>query len=218
MPASIRVAVVDDHPLLREGVTRSLREIQGFEIVAEGASGADARRIVAEVQPDILMMDISMPDGGLETIPEILENRPSQKIVVLTVSEAGDDVSTALNQGAKGYVLKGVGSRGLAEILKAVASGETYVSPTLSARLLSDLTARRTGGIMTNPLSDLTEREREVLDLVAAGLSNKRVALRLDLHEKTVKHHMTRILAKLNVSNRTEAALWLHRRGVDRRA
>ena len=215
MAANIRVAVVDDHPLLREGVTRSLGEMNGFEIVAEGASGADARRIVAEVQPDILIMDISMPEGGLVTIPVVLEIRPSQKIVILTVSEDSDDVSAALNSGAKGYVLKGVGTRGLAEVLQAVSRGETYVSPTLSARLLSDLKSRRSDDRETTVLADLTEREREVLDLVAAGLSNKRVALRLDLHEKTVKHHMTRILSKLNVSNRTEAALWVHRRSVE---
>ena len=210
----VRVAVVDDHPLLREGVTRSLREMEGFEIVAEGACGADARRIVAELRPDIVLMDISMPEGGLDTIPHLLEIRPSQKVVILTVSEAGDHVSRALNSGAKGYVLKGVGSKALAEILQAVANGESYVSPTWWARLLSDLTAGGTAAGRTDPLSELTDREREVLKLVAAGLSNKRVALRLDLHEKTVKHHMTRILAKLNVSNRTEAALVMHRLGV----
>jgi two-component system, NarL family, nitrate/nitrite response regulator NarL len=209
MTAAIRLGVVDDHPLFREGVTRSLVEIGGFEIVGEGASKDDALRITEDQRPDILLMDISMPGGGLNAIAPILERRPTQKIVVLTVSEASEDIARALNSGAKGYVLKGVGSRTLAEILRAVASGENYVSPTLSARLLSDLSTRSGSSVKPAPIASLTGREKEILTLVAAGLSNKRVALELDLHEKTVKHHMTRVLAKLNVSNRTEAAMAL---------
>jgi DNA-binding NarL/FixJ family response regulator len=209
MTAAIRLAVVDDHPLFREGVTRSLAEIGGFEIVGEGASTDDALRITGDERPDILLMDISMPGGGLNAIAPILERHPTQKIVLLTVSEASEDIARALNSGAKGYVLKGVGSRTLAEILRAVASGENYVSPTLSARLLSDLSARSGASVKPDPIANLTSREKDILTLVAAGLSNKRVALELDLHEKTVKHHMTRVLAKLNVSNRTEAAMAL---------
>jgi two-component system nitrate/nitrite response regulator NarL len=209
MTAAIRLAVVDDHPLFREGVTRSLSEIGGFEVVGEGASKDDALRITEDERPDILLMDISMPGGGLNAIAAILERHPAQKIVMLTVSEASEDVARALNNGAKGYVLKGVGSRMLAEILRAVASGENYVSPTLSARLLSDLSALSGSSVKPDPIANLTSREKEILTLVAAGLSNKRVGLQLDLHEKTVKHHMTRVLAKLNVSNRTEAAMAL---------
>jgi two-component system nitrate/nitrite response regulator NarL len=112
-------------------------------------------------------------------------------------------------------VLKGVGSRMLAEILRAVASGESYLSPTLSARLLSGLSALSGSAAKPDPIADLTDRERDILRLVASGLSNKHVALRLDLQEKTVKHYMTRILAKLNVRNRTEAAMVL-RDAIDR--
>jgi two-component system nitrate/nitrite response regulator NarL len=205
----IRIAVIDDHPLFREGVTRSLSEIGGFEIVAEGSSMEDAIRIAQRHAPDVMLMDISMPGGGLEAIGPIRDIRPEQRIVMLTVSEAGDDITRALNSGARGYVLKGVGSQALAEILRSVAAGESYVSPTLSARLLKDLASFSNGGAKDDPLSTLTAREQEVLELVASGLSNKRIALKLDLHEKTVKHHMSRILAKLNVSNRTEAAMTL---------
>jgi two-component system nitrate/nitrite response regulator NarL len=212
----IRIAVIDDHPLFREGVTRSLSEIGGFEIVAEGSSMEDAICIAREHATDVILMDISMPGGGLEAIGPILDIRPEQRIVMLTVSENGDDITRALNSGASGYVLKGVGSQALAEILRSVAAGESYVSPTLSARLLKDLVSLSNGGPQTDPLSTLTAREQEVLDLVAAGLSNKRIALKLDLHEKTVKHHMSRILAKLNVSNRTEAAMTL-RNAADQR-
>lgn len=212
---SISVAVVDDHPLFREGVTRSLSEIGSFEIVGEGGTGDDAQRLVREKRPDVLLMDISMPGGGLNAILPILQMVPDQKIVMLTVSESSDDVTKALSIGAKGYVLKGVGSQALAEMVRTVAAGESYVSPTLSARLLGRLSARDPRARL-DPIGELTAREREILGLVASGLSNKRVALQLDLQEKTVKHHMTRIFAKLGVSNRMEAAMIL-RDTVDQR-
>jgi DNA-binding NarL/FixJ family response regulator len=208
MTQAIRVAVVDDHPLFREGVTRSLSEIPRFEVVGEGSNREDAIRLAGEERPDIILIDISMPGGGLSAVQAILQRQPDQKVVMLTVSEASDDIVRALDGGARGYVLKGVGAKTLAEILIAVAAGERYVSPTLSAQLLSNLSAR-VSEPGRSPLADLTARERQVLELVAAGLSNKRVGLKLDLHEKTVKHHMTRILAKLNVRNRTEAAMAL---------
>jgi len=207
MTTAIRVAVIDDHPLFREGVTRSLSEIDGFQIVAEGSTKDDAIKVAENLQPDVLLMDISMPGGGLNAIAPILETVPSQKIVMLTVSESSDDVTAALNSGAKGYVLKGVGSRALAEIIRSVAAGESYVAPALSARLLSSRSSpapRRSSAIVA-----LTPREQQVLQLVASGLSNKHVARKLDLHEKTIKHHMTQIMAKLGVANRTEAAMAL---------
>jgi two-component system nitrate/nitrite response regulator NarL len=193
--------------LFREGVTRSLSEIDGFQIVAEGSTKDDAIRVAETLQPDVLLMDISMPGGGLNAILPILATVPSQKIVMLTVSESSDDVTAALNSGAKGYVLKGVGSRALAEIIRSVAAGESYVAPALSARLLSS----RSSPAPKTPsaLEALTARELQVLQLVASGLSNKHVARQLDLHEKTVKHHMTQIMAKLGVANRTEAAIAL---------
>ncbi|AZO08823.1 MULTISPECIES: response regulator transcription factor [unclassified Mesorhizobium] len=208
MTAPIRIAIVDDHPLFREGVARSLGEIGGFELVGEGASAEDAEKLARGSTPDILLLDISMPGGGLNALASILAAMPEQKIVMLTVSETNGDVAQALKAGARGYVLKGVGSKSLAEILRDVANGQSYVSPTLSARLLSDLL--QPSGRKPDPLSQLTGREAEILRLVAEGLSNKEVASRLSLQEKTVKHHMTRVLAKLNVRNRTEAALLMH--------
>lgn len=202
--AGIRIGVVDDHPLFREGVARSLQEIGGFEVVGEGSSGDEALHITAHQRPDILLMDISMPGGGLAALASIRDRYPDQKIVMLTVSESGDDVSRALQKGAKGYVLKGVGSRVLADILRQVADGRSYVSPDLSARLLSNIPETDT---VARRLAQLTGRESQILDLVSRGLSNKHVAIQLDLREKTVKHHMTRIFAKLKVGNRTEAAI-----------
>ncbi|MFI0848463.1 LuxR C-terminal-related transcriptional regulator [Mesorhizobium sp. IMUNJ 23232] len=212
MTPAITIAVVDDHPLFREGVIRSLSETGHFEVVAVGSTSSEAIDIAARTRPDVLLIDLSMPGGGHNAIEPILSRNPSQCIVVLTVSEMSEDVAAALNAGAKGYVLKGVGSRSLAEILSAVASGETYVTPSLSAQLLSTLSdAARSGG---DSVGALSEREREVLTLVASGLSNKKVALRLDLTEKTVKHHMSRIFSKLQASNRTEAAM-IFRNSVD---
>ena len=209
MIGAIRIAIVDDHPLFREGVTRSLSEIGGFEIVGEGATAQDAERIASTVQPDILLLDISMPGGGLSAVASILAVHPAQKIVMLTVSETNADVTTALNAGVQGYILKGVGSRALADILRNVAAGEGYLTPTLSARLLSDLQSPQSANGVADRLRQLTERQTEILRLVAEGLSNKEVALRLELQEKTVKHHMTGVLSKLNVRNRTEAALMM---------
>ncbi|SCB47383.1 response regulator [Rhizobium lusitanum] len=203
MTGAIRLAVIDDHPLFREGVIRSLTEMDEFNIVGEGSSKQEALRIAVEHRPDILLLDISMPGGGLDAIPLILEQIPDQKIVMLTVSEASDDLMTALKSGAKGYVLKGVGSRALADIIRSIAAGDSYVAPTLSARLISESGS----GTQINPFNALTDREREVLELASAGLSNKHIGLKLDLHEKTIKHHMTQIFTKLEVSNRTEAAM-----------
>lgn len=189
-------------------MTRSLSEIEGFEIAAEGSSGEDAVRIAGTLRPDILLMDIYMPAGGLDAIPAVLDVAPSQKIVMLTVSEASEDVTTALDRGAMGYVLKGVGAHTLADAIRTVAAGEGYVAPTLSARLIS---ARAQTATASKPalVASLTPREMQVLELVAIGMSNKHMAIKLDLREKTVKHHMTQIFTKLGVANRTEAAMAL---------
>lgn len=205
MTTPIRLAVIDDHPLFREGVIRSLSEIDGFAVIAQGSSHDDALRIAYEHRPDVLLIDLSMPGGGLDAIKPILHRCPDQKVVVLTASEAISDIARAMKTGAKGYVLKGVGSMALADIIRTVVAGETYIAPNLSARMLSDLTSPSSHP--RHRMTTLTEREREILELVAGGLSNKHVALKLDLHEKTIKHHMTRILAKLQLNNRTEAAL-----------
>jgi DNA-binding NarL/FixJ family response regulator len=209
MKAATRIAVIDDHPLFREGVIRSLSEMEGFEIVAEGGSKDEALHIVEHIRPDVMLMDISMPGNGLQAVAGAVEAWPHVKIIMLTVSEANEDIAGALKLGARGYVLKGIGSRELADVVRTVASGEPYLAPSLSGRLLAGMAKQRENAAKQDLMAELTEREQEVLNLVASGLSNKRVALQLDLHEKTVKHHMTRILSKLKVTNRTEAALAL---------
>lgn len=204
----IRIGVVDDHPLFREGVVRSLSEISGFSIVGEGASREDARSIAAEARPDVLLLDISMPGGGLVAIGDVLHTSPSTRVLMLTASEEADALMTALSRGARGYILKGVGARGLGEAIRQVHAGRRYVSPLMSAKVLESALHRDDDG-----KSCLTPREQDVIELVSLGLSNKQIGLKLDLQEKTVKHHMTQILAKLGLSNRTEAALYWRDRG-----
>ncbi|MBY3227587.1 response regulator [Rhizobium laguerreae] len=195
---AIKIAIVDDHPLFREGVSRSLSEIEDFVVVAEGASADDAATLAASHRPDVVLLDISMPGGGIEAISEIVVRSPQTKVLMLTASEDVDPLIAALRRGAAGYVVKGIGSRGLAEAIRTVVGGLRYISPSMRPKVEKTLLDR--------PVS-LTPRETEVIELVAGGLSNKHIALRLNLQEKTIKHHMTEILSKLGASNRTEAAI-----------
>ncbi|MFN8661709.1 MAG: response regulator transcription factor [Thermomicrobiales bacterium] len=207
MSESLQIAIIDDHPLFREGVVHTLGAQPDIEVVGEGESAADALRIVAERMPDILLLDVSMPGGGLNAVRQISAAFPVVKVVMLTVSESEDDVTAALRAGARAYVLKGVASRELARIIRSVAAGEVYVTPSLAASLLYELTGGRGPNATPNPLDGLTERERQILERVAAGDSNKEIGAQLGVSEKTVKHHMTNILQKLQARNRVEAAL-----------
>lgn len=207
MSEKIQIVVIDDHPLFREGVVSTLRAEADFEIVGEGTSGTEAIRLAGEHLPDLLLLDINIPGGGLMAVPQIVAISPVTKIVMLTASEAEDDVVTALKAGARAYIVKGVAARELKTILRSVQNGEAYVTPTLAASLLADFQAAASKKTKSSPLQDLTEREHGILELVAGGKSNKEIAAELFLSEKTVKHHMTNILQKLHVRNRVEAAL-----------
>lgn len=207
MSDPLQIAIIDDHPLFREGVVHTLGAQPDIEVVGEGESADDAVRIVAERMPDILLLDVSMPGGGLNAVRQIAAAFPVVKVVMLTVSESEDDVTAALRAGARAYVLKGVASRELARIIRSVAAGEVYVTPSLAASLLYELTGGRGPNATPNPLDGLTERERQILERVAAGDSNKEIGAQLGVSEKTVKHHMTNILQKLQARNRVEAAL-----------
>jgi two-component system nitrate/nitrite response regulator NarL len=203
----IRIAIVDDHPLFRAGVARSLSEVGGFEIAAEGSTHDDAIQLVDQHHPDILLLDISIPGGGgLNAAQAILRRHRDQKIVMLTVSEAAGDVTRTLASGARGYVLKGIEADALAKILLDIAAGDSYVSPALSARLLSG--QKTAGSTAARPgVEDLSERQRRILRLVSLGWTNKEIASELDLQEKTIKHQLSHIFSVLDVSNRTEAAM-----------
>lgn len=208
MDDRLRVVIVDDHPLFREGVVRVLHAEPDVDVVGQGSTAAEAIQLATDLLPDIIMLDIAMPGGGVAAAQQIAVNCPVTKIVMLTASEAEDDVTAALKVGARAYVLKGVPARELVRILRAVWAGEAYVTPTLAISLLSEMSKpstepNRPGGVM----GELTERERQILERVAVGASNKEIGAQLHLSEKTVKHYMTNILQKLQVHNRVEAAL-----------
>jgi two-component system nitrate/nitrite response regulator NarL len=210
MVEPIRIVVADDHPLFREGVIMSLRTAKDIEIVGQAADADGAVRIVREHVPEVALLDVTMPGGGLEAARKIATACPATRIVMLTVSEDEDDLLTAMKAGASGYVLKGVASHELLSIVRAVAGGEVYVAPSLAFALLREMSKPRPA----DPLAELSQRERQVLELVATGLSNQAIGQRLGLAEKTVKHYMTNILTKLQVRSRVEAALLAHRAGL----
>lgn len=203
----INIVLVDDHPLFREGVAMTLSGASGLEVVGQGVSADDAVRLVKDILPDIVLLDISMPGGGIEAARQISASYPVVKIVMLTVSEHDDDVLSALQAGARGYILKGVGGEELISIVRAINRGESYVSPDLAARLLVEAQSAKLHDAPPDPIAGLTAREEQILKLVSRGLSNKEVGRDLDLQEKTVKHYMTNILQKLQVRNRVEAAI-----------
>jgi two-component system, NarL family, nitrate/nitrite response regulator NarL len=206
----IRVVVADDHPLFREGVLTSLRASPDIEVVGQAADADEALRLVREEVPDLVLLDVTMPGGGIAAAGRIAAACPATKIVMLTVSEHEDDLLAAMKAGARGYVLKGVSARELAEVVRAVAAGEVYVAPALAWSLLRELSQPRP----SDPLAELSGRERQELELVASGLSNQEIGLALGLAEKTVKHYMTNILTKLQVRSRVEAALLAARVGL----
>jgi DNA-binding NarL/FixJ family response regulator len=208
MSDAIRVAVADDHPMFRAGVVGSLREVEGIEVVGEAGDAASALALARTELPDVIILDIAMPGGGLTAAREIAAACPATRIVMLTVSEDEDDLLAAVKSGASGYVLKGAGAGELVSVIRSVNAGEVYVAPALAWGMLRELQTPR-----TSPFDELTEREREVLELVAEGLSNQEVGDRLGLAEKTIKHYMTNILGKLQVRSRVEAALLVAREG-----
>jgi two-component system, NarL family, nitrate/nitrite response regulator NarL len=203
----IRLAIVDDHSIFREGLLSVLKTEPDIEIVGEGDSAEDAIRLARELLPDIIFLDISMPGGGLNAAQTIVENYPVVKIIILTGSEGESHVMTALKTGARAYVLKGVAASELVNILHMVQSGEIYVTPTLAANLLTEMTSGYRNEPAESSFEKLTEREHEILALIAAGTSNKEIGLQLHLTEKTVKHYVTNILQKLQVHNRVQAAI-----------
>src|SRR4051794_17722567 len=190
MPDPLLVAIVDDHPLFREGVAGTLGRQADIAVVAEGESAEDAIAIAGQHLPDIILLDVSMPGGGVHAAQQIARQFPVVKVVMLTVSQNEEDVTSALRAGARAYVLKGVAARELVEILRSVAAGDAYVTPSLAAGLLFDLTNPVQSRSATNPLDELTERERQILERIAAGDSNKEIGAQLSLTEKTIKHYV----------------------------
>lgn len=208
MSDKVHVVIADDHTLFREGLAGIISGNEEFEVVGQAGNMQEAVQLARDLLPDIILLDIDMPGGGLEAARIVAEDCPVTRIVILTSSEEDDHLIRALKIGARAYILKGVAARELLRILRAVSAGESYVPPMLAASLLLEMReAQSQQKQATSPLDELTPREREILEGLAAGLSNKEIGEKLFLSEKTVKHYMTNILQKLQVRNRVEAAL-----------
>ncbi len=207
-----RVVIADDHPLFREGVANLLERNDATTVVGQAGTAQEAVRLVGETAPDLVLLDLSMPGGGLWALSEIKSRNPSPVVAMLTVAEDDESVFRALKAGADGYILKGIGGRDLIDAVGDLAAGRSYLSPGLAMRVLQAMQAKRSEEKGESAIDSLTAREEDILRLVAQGKSNKEVGRDLDLQEKTVKHYMTIILQKLQVRNRTEAALLAHGR------
>jgi len=204
MPNTVRILVVDDHPLFRQGVVQSLNASGEFTVVGEAGSGEEALPLARDLLPEIVLLDVSMPGwSGLVTAAKIATACPAAAIVLLTASEDQDTLLEAFKAGARAYVLKGVSPQKLLDVLRATLHGEVYVSPPLASEMLASLTRSRA----PDPLQELTDREREILGLIGVGLTNREIGQRIFLSEKTIKHYVTNILQKLQVRSRVEAAL-----------
>jgi two-component system nitrate/nitrite response regulator NarL len=210
MTDQIRLVVADDHQLFLYGVVAALQAAEDIQVVAYTEDGREAVLLAQEHLPDLVLLDVNMPGGGLTAARDIAVALPSTKIVMLTVSEDEDDILAAMKAGASGYVVKGIPARDLITVVRSIAAGEVYISPSLAFGMLKELSRQQPG----SAVDTLSTREREVLELVAAGLTNAEIGARLNLAEKTIKHYMTNVLAKLHVNSRVEAALVAHKIGL----
>ena len=210
MKERLRIVVADDHPLYRDGLVATLRTA-GFDVVGAASLARDAIRFVEQHRPELALFDVEMPGSGISAAAAAHAASPATRIVMLTVSEDEDDLVRAIEAGAVGYVLKGVAGRELVAILQRIAAGDRYVSSRLAFAAL-----RRRDEPASDPLMELSEREREILDLVSEGLSNAEIGDRLGIAEKTVKHYMTAVLSKVGARSRVEAALIGYKAGLGR--
>ncbi len=214
--APIRIVVIDDHTLFRRGIIALLSQERGFAVVGEAADGFDGIRTVLAQKPDVVLLDLNMPGiSGLEALRAILKEAPDTRVVMLTVSEDADDLVGALRHGALGYLLKNIDSEFLVASIRRAAEGESVVSPEMTGKLVRQV--RGASGDAPRAES-LSPREREILQHVARGASNKEIARALDLAESTVKIHVQHILRKLELTSRVQAAVWAIENGLAAKA
>jgi DNA-binding NarL/FixJ family response regulator len=204
-PLDLGVVVVDDHALVRSGLRTLVDGTSGMRVVGEAVDGAEAADVVARACPDVVLMDLSMPRvDGVTATREVLARCPDAAVVVLTSFVDRDRVADAIEAGAVGYLLKDADPQQVVDGIRAAARGESPLDPKAARALIEVRASRR-------PAPELTDREQQVLDLVAEGLANKQVARRLGITERTVKAHLTRIYEAIGVGDRTSAAVWAHR-------
>jgi two-component system, NarL family, response regulator LiaR len=209
MSAPIRLLIVDDHSVVREGLRAFLRLQDGIEVVGEAAGADEAITVASTSAPDVILLDLVMPQGdGIGAVRRLLEVAPGVRVLVLTSFADDAQIFAAMAAGAAGYLLKDVDPQALADGIRDVHAGRPALDPSVAARLM------RRGGSQRPTHSDLTARERDVLALVVEGLANKQIAQRLGIGEKTIKTHVSRVLAKLGVEDRTHAAVLAIREGL----
>jgi DNA-binding NarL/FixJ family response regulator len=213
----LRILLADDHPLVRRGLRAVLAGAADIEVVGEAATGREAIELAAELTPDVILMDLQMPDlSGIEATRAILASQPDARILVVTLFQDDDSVFLALRAGARGYVLKDADEEDLLSALRAVAGGAAIFSPSIANRLLTLFSSPRPSAPESFP--ELTEREREVLELIAQGLPNPRIAQLLSISVKTVGNHVSVIFGKLQVADRSEAIVRARDAGLGRRS
>jgi len=207
----IRVLIADDHPVVRSGLRSFLSTVGGIEVVGEASDGAQAAELAATLEPDVVLMDMSMPNvDGIEATRRITESSPDVKVIALTSFATDDKVFPAIRAGAAGYLLKEAEPSDVADAITKVHRGEPILHPAVAERLMREVAASTPRAHRT----DLTARELEVLRLIAAGRSNREIARELGVAEKTVKTHVSNVLSKLGVSDRTQAALYAVQHGL----
>jgi two-component system, NarL family, nitrate/nitrite response regulator NarL len=199
----ISIAIVDDHPILRHGLAAVLRNEPRFRLVAEGGGASEALQIAQLHRPDIMILDLNIPGGGIEALKQIAIEFPSVRCIILTVCDSADTAISALNAGAQGYILKGVSAVDLKSAILTVFNNESFVSPEFATKLL--IAAQNETQKTSIPDSRLSFREGQILRQVEAGLSNRMVAQKLRISEKTVKQYMSSIMQKYGVNNRVSA-------------
>jgi NarL family two-component system response regulator LiaR len=211
----VSVLVVDDQPVVRQGVRAFLATQPDLAVVGAAGSGEEALRLVAEHAPDVVLVDLVMPGmDGVETTRRLRQLSPRTQVLVLTSYDQDEHIFPAIRAGALSYLLKEIGPEELADAIRRAARGEAVLHPRVAARVVQELHGTRKD--QPNPFVDLSERELEVLRLIAGGLTNEEIAERLVISEKTVKSHVSNILAKLHVADRTQAAVFAWREGVVR--
>ena len=208
----LRLLVVDDHEVVRQGLVALLDRRQGFEVVAQAESVADSIALADRYEPDLVIMDVRLPDGsGIEACREIRAARPATRVVMLTSYPDEEAVLSAIIAGASGYLLKQIRGRDLVSALEAVGRGESLLDPAVTEKVLERV-RRVASGSATDELAELTSQERKILLLVAEGKTNKEIAKDVFLSDKTVKNYVSSILSKLNLQRRTQAAAFVAKR------
>lgn len=211
---AIRVLIVDDHPMFRDGLRSLLESTAGFDVTGEAATGAEAVDLAAELQPDIVVMDLNMPGmNGVEATRAISDAAPRSAVLVLTMLENDDSVFATLRAGARGYILKSAAPVEITRAVQSVARGEAIFSPAVADRISAFFaSAPRTPA--TTAFPQLTDREREVLGLIAAGRDNRRIARDLGIQPKTVRNHVSNVFTKLHVADRAQAIIQAREAGL----